>query len=144
MPYSEEENKKHDVRQAVEMGYPLATSEIFDLANEQNVDVEYVMNVIQEYEAEKSNTKDEALTEYVKDTLHELNLAVDKRLPTFEEFYAKFKRFSYDENFSPEEVKKKFDQLTQDPNQLNLFEVRKRIRKVIMEVFSEQVKKTKK
>ena len=132
MPYSEEENKKHDIRQAVEMEYPLSTDEIINIANAHGVEPEYVANVANEYSSEKAKEKDESLTGYVNDVLHEFNLAVDKRLPTFEEFYKKFNKFHYDENFSPEEVKKKFEQLTQDPNQLRLFEVRKRIRKVII------------
>ena len=135
-----QEFKRQEIWDEIDMIYPIrSSSEIGDIANRIGADEEDVMNVLQSYESKKAEEKDSSLKEYVKDVLSDyFPSSVDKRLPTFEEFYNKFKSFSYDEKFSPEEVKMKFEELTKDPNQLSLFEVRKKIRNIIFEEFSKK------
>jgi hypothetical protein len=124
------------IEQEVIMRYPLTSSDIIDIANLCSVDEERVLGILQAYEQKKAKEKDESLTDYVQDVLNsDFVISVDKNLPTFDEFWKKFNSYRYDEDFSIEEVKNKFLQLTSDPKQLSLFEIRKKINRIITEEF---------
>lgn len=132
-PHGQEFIKK-EIETQLDMRYPVNASDVSEIANEYGVQPEEVLGVLEAYLMKKEKQKDEDLTTYVADILHDyFPSSVEKRLPTFEEFYNKFKSFSYDEEFSPKEVKEKFIKLTTDPNQLSLFEVRRQIKKIIWE-----------
>ena len=130
---------------AIDMIYPVRGAEdVQKIASECHVDEEQVLDVLQDYESQKSKTRNEDLTYDVEYVLNSFDLSVDKRLPSFDEFYSRFEKEGSDADFSREEVKAKFEELTKDKNQLKLFEVRAKIRKVILKLFLEQSEKTKK
>lgn len=138
-PHGQEFMKK-EIWDEIDMLYPIRSAgEISDIANKFGVDDEDVLNILQSYELKKGKEKEEELNSDVEYFLHNnFDLSVDKRLPTFEEFFKKFNKAYSEEEYKPSDVKIAFDKLTKDPNQLSLFEFRKRVNKMLKEVFEEK------
>jgi hypothetical protein len=126
---------KYELRREIKMRYPLETDEIIELADLYGTNKEMVVHAIDDYEKEKAKEKDEYLTGYVKDVLHNMDLSVEKPSPTFEEFYKAFEDMYgiSDDEFTKNDIQKKFLELTTDKKQLKLFEIRSVVRKLISE-----------
>lgn len=125
-----------ELEREIEMRYPLETNEIIELADLYGTDEESVVWVINKYEEKKHKEKEEDLTQFVKETLHNMNLSVDKPFPSFEEFYKKYEELfgGEDDYLIKNDLKKKFEELISNPKQLKLFEIRSVIRKFLFEV----------
>jgi len=126
---------KKELRGEIEMRYPLSPNEIIELADLYGTTEEIVVHAINDFEVEKEKEQDEDLTGYVKNVLHNMDLSADKPMPTFDEFYKKFEEMygGEDENITKYDLNKKFEQLTSDPKQMKLFEIRSVVRKMISE-----------
>ncbi len=126
---------KSELKREIEMRYPLETYEVLELADLYGATEEAIINAVQEFEQEKSKEKDEDLAGYIKDVLHNMDLSVENPSPTFDEFYKKFEEMygGYDDEFTKDDIQKKFDEITSDKKQLKLFEIRSVVRKMIYE-----------
>lgn len=138
------ENLKYpetEIWERVDLIYPLTQDEISDL--EQFYDLEKIMNVIQMYEAEKAKKKSKELYYDIKYTLENnfdfyFNKPSDVELPDFKTFYDAFLKEEFYNEYTKSEVEKKFIEMTTDPNQMKLFEIRKVIRNIIKEAFVDE------
>lgn len=126
---------KAELRKEIEMRYPLSHDEIIEIADLYGTTEEIVVHAINDYEIEKEKEQDEDLTDYVKNVLHNMDLSIDEPTPTFEEFYKAFEKMYgvEDEYITKANLKNKFEELTTDPKQLKLFEIRSIVRKMISE-----------
>lgn len=126
---------KDELRREIEMRYPLETDEIQELAYLYGATEEMVLRAIDDYEKDKAKEKDEYLTYDVKNVFFNMDLPLEKPLPTAEEFYKEFKKEygDHEGEYTEQEIKKKFLELTTNKNQLKLFEIRMKVRKVIQE-----------
>jgi hypothetical protein len=131
-----EEFIRKEIYDEIDMRYPINLTDIDEIADQYGVDAEDVKNILQSYKIDKAKEKNERLTNHIKDVLHDMNLSVDKPLPTFEDFYKKFKPlYNHDGEFDEKEVKNKFKEMTTDPKQLKLFEIRNNVRKLMSEMY---------
>ena len=136
-----------EITDALLKWYPdVDESTINDIASEYSVDFQDVLEIYQAIKIEKDKEHFEELKTDVKNCLKEYfnqfsSTSVNNKLPLFSDFYQKFSRLYSEENYKEEDVKKAFIELTEDPNQTSLFEIRKKIRNIIMEFKIEKTKK---
>ena len=141
---------REEIKNALMNWYPDVDNDVInDIANEYSVDFEDVLNIYESLKIEKDKERFEELKNDVKDCLKDnfnqfSSTSVNTKAPLFPVFYEKFKKLYFDSNYKEDDVKRAFIELTQDPDQLNLFEIRKMIRKVIIETYIKNTKKTKK
>ena len=100
----------------------ISNENLYDIANEFDIDIESdeFMNMytsVSEEVGKNFRREFDQDMEWVRDEFF------DGEYPKyFEEFYDEFKNHHFDNYYSREEVKNKFEYLTTDPNQLSLFE----------------------
>lgn len=100
----------------------LTYSELNDIANEYNVDVEEVIQMMGNYVMKRNSERQVELTDAVKEILNALS---DHDEPQFKNVLQYWKQFNYGDDLSwvtPEDLKAEFTKQTVDPNQLSLFE----------------------
>jgi hypothetical protein len=102
----------------------LPFDEINEIAEENDVDFEDVVEIMTKYVLDRDKKDAEELKDNV---LEVINTKFNGHAPdSFQEFYDVFNSYNWEPPYEAEEVKRVFDILTKDPNQLALFEAKKK------------------
>ena len=110
--------------------FELPFHEINDIAEMYDVDFEDVLNIMVSYVSERDGKKVKALK---NDVSYVLDAEFKNTTPSFLEFYSKFSEQKFDNEYEKDQVEQVFKELTIDPDQLKLFEVRKMIKNILKE-----------
>ena len=97
----------------------LPYDEIIEIANEYNVEPEYVVHAIIDFIAKRDKEKEEDLKDYIS---HIIDTDFHGEVPDFKTFYQKFKTYEETQGFNTVEVESMYKSMTTDPNQMALFE----------------------
>lgn len=97
----------------------LPYSELMDISNEYNVDFEDVIQIMSDYLNDRNSSKKEDLENTIK---YIIDTTFEGSAPSFEEFLEEFKNEGDFRKYDLEEVRKKYKELTEDPNQMSMFE----------------------
>jgi hypothetical protein len=122
------DNKYQEVRDEIEMrlrpeDQSLANDEINDIANENGVNFEYVLDVMSQYVIDRDKQREKDLRYDIEDVI-KTDFGGNNSV-FWGQFWRVFNAKNFENNYGPEETKKVFDVLTKDPNQLSMFEGKK-------------------
>lgn len=97
----------------------LPYSELMDISNEYNIDFEDVIQIMSDYLNDRNSNKKEDLENTIK---YIIDNTFEGSAPKFGEFLEEFKNEDDFRKYDLEEVRKKYKELTEDPNQMSMFE----------------------